>query len=292
MVRTSAGGSACCLLAILWGVGPAWGAAPTQELTRRKDQQKQVRETTDHLVRRVCTMLRVLDYYQLDRTAQGKLLDEVASTLSGLSKEQMQEVLARLEAAARTPDGARQGKEMDAAYARHREILEQLRKLLARYEAVRTLDQAADQLEKSSRDQLELYVKTTQMAQVLQDPGRRNEDKVARRMEIPVLGDEQRDLHRDVNSLFRNLGTLREQLPPDQQTRLANMEAAARKLDVLIKLERAANQLPRQEGDHRPESWWGCRLAARGGGGPAGPGPHSARRAGPAGGAARSPRAA
>ncbi|MBV9122823.1 MAG: hypothetical protein JO112_05670, partial [Planctomycetes bacterium] len=246
MVRTNAGVSACGLLAILWGIGPAWGAAPTQDLTRRQGQQKQVRETTDHLVRRVSTMLRVLDYYQLDRTAQGKLLDEVASTLSGLSKEQMQEVLARLEAAAKAPDGARQGKEMDAAYARHREILEQLRKLLARYEAVRNLDQAADQLEKSSRDQLELYVKTTQLAQFLQDPGQRNEDKAARRMEVPVLGDEQRDLHHDVGDLFRKLDTLREQLPPDQQARLANMEAAARKLEVLTKLERAANQLPRQ----------------------------------------------
>ena len=54
-------------------------ADPTpQGLTRQRDKQKDVRSDTDHVVRRTGTMLRVLDYYKLDRSAEKRLLDEVA----------------------------------------------------------------------------------------------------------------------------------------------------------------------------------------------------------------------
>src|SRR5437588_3703426 len=74
-----------------------------QDLARQRDKQKDVRSDTDHVTRRTSTMLRVLDYYKLDRSAEKRLLDEVASTLAGLSKEQMAEVIARLEKAAKVP---------------------------------------------------------------------------------------------------------------------------------------------------------------------------------------------
>ena len=78
-----------------------------QELSRQRDKQKDVRSDTDHVVRRTGTMLRVLDYYKLDKSAERRLLDEVAATLAGLSKEQMAEVIARLEKAGRLTDNAK-----------------------------------------------------------------------------------------------------------------------------------------------------------------------------------------
>src|SRR5438270_1684107 len=113
-----------------------------QGLTRQRDKQKDVRSDTDHAVRRTGTMLRVLDYYKLDRSAEKRLLDEVAGTLAGLSKEQMADVIARLEKAAKVSDQKQVLTEVDRAYDQHREILVRLRELLSRYEAVNTLDQA------------------------------------------------------------------------------------------------------------------------------------------------------
>ena len=77
-------------------------------------------------------------------------MEEMAQTLSGLSKDQMTEVLRRLDSASKAPEG-KGDPDVSAAYEKHREILEALRVMLARYDAVENLDQAADRLEKLSK---------------------------------------------------------------------------------------------------------------------------------------------
>ena len=83
-------------------IGPAlWAAEAKPDIPAQQEKQKQVQAETDRLVRRLTTTLRVMAYYQLDKTEEKQLLDEVVTTLAGLSREQMTDVLARLDAAAR-----------------------------------------------------------------------------------------------------------------------------------------------------------------------------------------------
>src|SRR5437764_10779005 len=111
-----------CLLIAAAVVGFARSARADED-TDAARQQEAVKAETEQMVRRVGTMLRVLEYYRLDKTAEKKLLSEVASTLSGLSRTQMAEVIARLEAAATAKTEDQAGREMDAARARHKDIL-------------------------------------------------------------------------------------------------------------------------------------------------------------------------
>src|SRR5439155_12208417 len=102
---------------------------------QQQEQQKQVQADTDHLVRRIGTMLRVLQYYQLDQGAEKKLLDEVVTTLSGLSRNQMAKVIDRLDKAAKAPDDKTGSAQLQRAYQKHREIVSTLRGLLSKYDA-------------------------------------------------------------------------------------------------------------------------------------------------------------
>src|SRR5262245_55167775 len=107
-------------------------SGPSQE-----DRQKQVQAETERTVRRMNTMVRLLVYNQLDKASESKLLEEVTQTLAGLSREQMNEIIARLEAAGRMPDETKSQKELERAYARHREIISTLKRMLAKYDAVK-----------------------------------------------------------------------------------------------------------------------------------------------------------
>src|SRR5205823_6890565 len=98
--------------------------------------------------------------------AAKKPLNGVASTLSGLSRTQIAEVITRLEAAAAAKTEDQAGREMDAARERHKEILRSLKGLLSRYDAMKSLDQAAERLEKAATQQFDL---SRQSARTLQD---------------------------------------------------------------------------------------------------------------------------
>src|SRR5438067_1465627 len=99
------------------------------DLSVQKERQKQIQVETDQFVMKVGTMLRVLEYYQVDKAAEQKMLKEVAVALSGLSKDQMTQVIARLDAAAAAPDKTISEQEIKEAYARHREIITALKGL-------------------------------------------------------------------------------------------------------------------------------------------------------------------
>ncbi len=244
------------ILATLVGfivLASAQAADPRPELAQQQQKQKKNQADTEHLVRRIDTMLRVLGYYQLDKNGDTRLLEEVASTLAGLSREQMTEVITRLEAAAKTRDESKSQKEVDQAYDRHREILQTLKALLARYDAVKNLEQAAKRLEKGSKQQLELYLHSDQLVQNWQEfkrssPGYRDPNAKKREEQNLVRGvrqraDEQGDLQRDVADLFKQLGGLKEHLRPEQQARLQQAEALARSEHLLENLAKATSQL-------------------------------------------------
>src|SRR4051794_24601101 len=71
----------------------------TPDLGEHKDRQKQLKAETERLVRRVQTMLQVMEYNRVDAGQQKEMLEEMAKTLSGLSRDQMTRLIASLEAA-------------------------------------------------------------------------------------------------------------------------------------------------------------------------------------------------
>src|SRR5258708_3567027 len=68
-----------------------------QDLLQQQDRQKQIQAETDQVVRRLATMMRVMQFYGADKEAETEVLGEMKSTLAGLSKNQMAEVIQRLE---------------------------------------------------------------------------------------------------------------------------------------------------------------------------------------------------
>src|SRR5688572_21874364 len=141
-------------------------AVASQDGDPARQLQKRVQAETDHTVRRINTMLRALSFHRLDTAEENRVLEEMAVSLAGLSKEQMSEVLRRLEAAAKSSDEAKSRAETEEAYAKHREVLVALGRLLARYDAVRSLDQAAERIEKLAMEELEIHLQATQLARV------------------------------------------------------------------------------------------------------------------------------
>src|SRR5260370_31542923 len=113
---------ACASVAVLllWLPG---GRGEEADLAVQKERQKQIQAETDQFVKKVGTMLRVLEYYQVDKAAEPKMLKEVAVALSSLSKKQMTQLIARLDPAAQTPDQTNAEQEIQEAYSPHTEIL-------------------------------------------------------------------------------------------------------------------------------------------------------------------------
>src|SRR5204862_480649 len=80
-----------------------------------------------------------------------------------------------------------------AAYARHREIMTSLRGLLSVYDAVKTVDQVAERIARSARDELELALQTTALIADAVD-GKTDDDTDNRRRRadqfrrMPTLG--------------------------------------------------------------------------------------------------------
>jgi len=220
------------LAAVLGLVLPARADDSREPIAQQQAKQKHVRQDTDHLVRRASAMLRVLDYYRMDESSEKRILKEVASTLSGLSREEMAEVITRLDKALTAANERHARREVDEAYRQHRVILERLRALLARYEAIKSLDQAAARLEKASRDQLELHLRSSQLFQEWFESadwptGPNKRVRPAVMSDVRHEGDEQGDLRRDVVGVFRQLDSLKARLPGEQKERLTKAERFA-----------------------------------------------------------------
>ena len=67
------------------------------EIRDQQEKQRQVQAETDHVVRRITTMMRVMEFYGLE-SADKKIMTEMGTVLSGLSKKQMMDVIRQLEA--------------------------------------------------------------------------------------------------------------------------------------------------------------------------------------------------
>src|SRR5215472_8909329 len=215
MFRTQTIGMVNWVLLALAGLslsGPAPRAAEAAaDLATQEERQKQIKGETDRLVRRVETMIRLLEYNRLDKTAEKQLLDQVAGTLSGLSREQMMRLIDALEKAGKS-EGEARTEELKEAQARHEQIVLGLKGLLARFDAIKGIEQAAERLDKMARDELDQYLQNTQMIWEDENGIKPNKNENVQ-LHARKLAGEQTFLHRDLNDLLEQLAALRKLLP-------------------------------------------------------------------------------
>src|SRR4051812_35171521 len=103
---------------------PRLFAAPDiDELRAQQDRQRQIQEDTDQIVRRMTTMLRVMQFYGIDKSGEKQMLEEMSGALRGLSKQQMAEVIRKLGEAAKATDEKKSEQAVEKAYEGHRRIL-------------------------------------------------------------------------------------------------------------------------------------------------------------------------
>jgi hypothetical protein len=227
-------------------------ADDVKNLGDQKAKQQTTQAATEDVIQRMGTMLRVLEYYQPDKAQERQALERVATTLVGLSRDQMEEVLRALDKAALEPDAAKSAKELDVAHARHVEIMQTLRELLSEYGKVNSLDQLADKLDRLSRAQLELSLQSTKLLKDLDDP---NQDPYrfsnmaanaltrSRNQEFMQLNVEQKDLRKDLKDILAKAAKLKSALPAEQQAVLDNLAKAADQKRVLQTMDSADQQI-------------------------------------------------
>src|SRR5262249_15363648 len=142
------------------------------------EAQRRVQGETEQIARRLGTMLRFMAYHRLDQGEEQKLLTDAAKTLNGLTKNEMTAVITHLEASIKAPDDKTATEEAKKAYERHRVVVKDLKSLLLKYDTIKTLDQAADRLERGARDQNELRIEALALVQELKDARRRGRGAV------------------------------------------------------------------------------------------------------------------
>src|SRR5829696_2908426 len=185
--------------------------------------QRRLQGETEQVARRLGTMIRFLAYHRLDQGEEQKLLGDAAKTLGGLSRNDMEAVIAHLEASVKAPDEGTSNAEAKKGYDKHREVVKNLKGLLLRYDTIKTLDQAAERLERGAKDQHERRLDALALAQQLRDGRTRGRGNATPAGE---QADTQGDLTRDLENLFKQLDKLPPFLTAEQKERLAAAKAA------------------------------------------------------------------
>lgn len=212
-----------CLGLMLLGTGMVGLRAEERDnLPAQKEQQASVQADTEQTARRLQTMLRVIAYHRFDPTEEARVLKEAATTLHGLSKDQMQAVLNHLESAIKATDEKTAKTEQIEAYKRHREVIAKMRTLLVRYETLRSLDDAANRFDSFATQELELHLGTQAISNTSDPRRRRFVDPFAE------YADKQLDLRDDLSFVVDQLKTIEPMLTTEQRDRLKKSEATTR----------------------------------------------------------------
>jgi hypothetical protein len=227
-------------------------ASNEDELRRQQDKQRQVQAETDHVVRRIITILRVMQFYEVE-SPEKKIMEEMSDTLAKLSKNQMEDVIRQLEAAAQAKTEKQSEEAFDKALESHAKVLDSLHEMVAHFDAVKSLDMAADRLETHAKHQLDLHLRSGQALRDLFDSNKPDLSPTARLLlnkrglgngaEMKVQSGAQSRLHRDVSLLVKQVGQLASKLTDEQQTRVKAMDLLVAKYRLLENLDVAAKKL-------------------------------------------------
>jgi hypothetical protein len=240
-------------VALALSQAPVALAQSEQDYLQQQEKQRQIQAETEQVVRRMTTMLRVMNFYGADKDAEAEVLAEIKGALTGLSKNQMAEVIRRLDEAAKAPDAKSADAAVVAAYANHRKVVDALRDLLHRYDAIKNLDQAADRLDKLAKQQLDSHLHVGQFLRDLAMLPRPNLNETERMLirrrvrnpEVIVRGfaDGQREIEVDANAIIKQVLALRDKLPGEQQERVRRMEKQASEFRLKEHLTQAVQKL-------------------------------------------------
>ncbi|MCI0377928.1 MAG: hypothetical protein L0215_09995 [Gemmataceae bacterium] len=210
----------------------------------QKRQQQQIQADAAQVARRLQTMLRVLDFYQLDPVDQKRLFEELSAALAGLSEREMLQVVVHLEKA--LVDSKTADAEVEKAYRWHRSVVTTLRGLLARYEAVRDLEEAARRVEALAHEQRQRYLQTADLLFEADDLlNGKDISKPTRNVGLGIRaqGDHQEDLSERLRTLWQKVTMLRPHPSAEHQKRLAMAEEFVTKTKPTESLAKARNRL-------------------------------------------------
>jgi hypothetical protein len=235
---------ATSLLAVKGDDPPKQSQASGLALSNQGLQQKQTQAETQRLASRLDGMLRVLAYHQLDATAEQKIMDEAAGSLKGLSREQMKDILARLDQAVKTPSPIETDQHLDAAHEKHREVLDRLRLLITRFESMRSLEQAAQQIDKIAKEQVNLRERVQRADQQRREAPQGRPSRRGMRPESPSSqAMRQQDLARDTEAVLQKIDELKTDVPEELKPRIDRTLEIAQERQLLETMRDAANHI-------------------------------------------------
>ncbi|HVL14392.1 MAG TPA: hypothetical protein VM529_17600, partial [Gemmata sp.] len=211
-------------------VGMLVPLAASQDLdpVKQREEQKKIKARIDEAARRLGSTIDAMAYQRLSASAERKMLEGVAGDLRGLSAEQVRDILDRLDSAVANPATASEAQK--EAFAKQRQVIEQLRGMFFRLDVIKNLDEAAARLEHQANMQIDVRAATVTNANLPIKPGRRG----------PVLDDsealaiEQSDLRAEVEAIVKQVRILATDpeiskiLTPEQKDRLAAAEVLPR----------------------------------------------------------------
>jgi hypothetical protein len=203
------------LVALLVPLATSRGTDPVQQ----RDEQKKIKARVDEAARRAASTLDAMMFQRLAPNAEQKVLRDVAEGLRGLSETEIQAVLDHLEKAVMAPDPQTATAEQKAAYAKHLQIVQQLKGMLGRLDVIKSLEEAAERLERAAEKEIQL----TAEAHTNSLRSRGVDDR-------EELATEQTDLRNEVANIFKGIQRLVEEklLTTEQLARVEKAEALAR----------------------------------------------------------------
>ncbi|MCS6865759.1 MAG: hypothetical protein RMJ56_14775 [Gemmataceae bacterium] len=203
------------LAALLVPLATSRGTDPV----RQRDEQKKIKARVDEAARRAASTLDAMMFQRLTPNAEQKVLQDVAAGLRGLSETEIQAVLDHLEKAVMAPDPQTATAEQKAAYAKHLQIVQQLKVMLGQLDVIKSLEEAAERLERAAEKEIQLDAHAHTNS--LRSRGIDDRDELAT---------EQADLRNEVVNIFKGIQRLVEDklLTPDQQARVEKADALTR----------------------------------------------------------------
>ena len=131
--------------------------AQGQTTTKVKiERQESTALQTEKATKRLETLLSVLSYYNLNDTEESKLVTEATTVLKSLRQQDMVAVIRHLETSAKAKTKSISDDETKLAYVRHQQILEKLRELALKQQAIRSLEIAAERMSKASKEEFSI----------------------------------------------------------------------------------------------------------------------------------------
>ncbi|MCI0705524.1 MAG: hypothetical protein L0241_31070, partial [Planctomycetia bacterium] len=190
---------------------------------KQLEEQKKIKARVEDAARRASSTLDAMMFQKLTPKAEQQMLREVADGLRGLSEGEIKQVLDHLEKAVSAPDPKTATDEQKAAFAKHLDVMRQLRVMLGQLNVIRTLDEAAEQLEIAAEKQLKLVLAGhTQTIRPVR--GRPVVD------DREQLANDQADLRLEVLAVFKGIKALVDDnlLTPEQLARVQRAEVLVR----------------------------------------------------------------